>query len=188
MAQSDPQTRMSVEEYLAFERNSELRHEYIDGSVYALAGGTLNHSTICLNLGRIIGNALLNKHCRAFTSDAQVLLPPGSRYVYPDLSISCHDQDLGTEEALTSPSVIFEVLSPGTELYDRTKKFDYYRQHPTIEEYVLISSQDMTVDIFRRSNTPHLWTYHPFRDGDLVSIACIQVEFPLADLYANVRF
>jgi Uma2 family endonuclease len=183
MALSDPY--MSVEEYLEFERQSEQRHEYIDGYVYALAGGTLNHSLLCTNMTIELGVALRDTPCRVYSSDAKVRLS-SSHYVYPDVSVSCDDRELGNDEALHYPKVVIEVLSPSTERDDRSKKFDYYRMCPTLQEYVLIDTERMAVDIFRRAST-NLWTYHPFREQDQVVIACLKIEIPLSTLYRNIQ-
>ena len=183
MALSDPS--MSVEEYLELERQSGQRYEYIDGYVYALAGGTLNHSRICSNVNAELAMALRETPCIVYTSDAKVRLS-GSRYVYPDVSVSCDDRELGEDDTLAYPKVVVEVLSPSTERDDRSKKFDYYRMCPTLQEYVLIDSQRLAVDIFRRASA-NLWTYHAFREGEQVVIACLDVEISLSDLYRNIQ-
>ena len=183
MAQSD--RRMSVEEYLELEQQNEQRHEYIDGYMYALAGGTLNHSVISANVGRIIGNALLDGPCRVYSSDARVRLS-NSRYVYPDVSVSCDERERGDDHALLYPKVVIEVLSPGTEAYDQGKKFDYYRTCPTLQEYILIDSQRLAVDVFRRANN-HLWSFYPYREQDQVVIACLNIEISLHDIYRHVQ-
>ena len=183
MAQSDP--RMSVEEYLEFERQSEQRYEYIDGYMYALAGGTLNHSRICTNITIELGVALRGTPCIVYSSDAKVQLS-SSRYVYPDVSVSCDDRELGDDDALLYPKVVIAVLSPATEGYDRGKKFDYYRMCQTLQEYILIDTQRLAVDMFRRASA-NLWTYHAFREGEPVVIACLNIEIALSDLYRNAQ-
>ena len=113
---------MSVEEYLELDRNSlDTRYEFIDGAVTMLAGGTTNHSRICVNIVSQLHEALRGKSCQVFNSDLRVSISE-SRYVYPDASVSCDPRDLENEgDILYSPRVIFEVLSPSTEARDRGK-------------------------------------------------------------------
>lgn len=184
MALSDP--HISVEDYLELEKQSDVRHEYVDGHMYALAGGTLDHSTICINLGREISLGLRGSACRVYTSDAKVSLSE-SRYVYPDLTVSCDERDSGTNNTLYYPRVVIEVLSPGTEGYDRGKKFQYYRNCPTIQEYVLVDAQMKIVELFRRAS-PKLWTFHTFYAEDKIVLASVQLEIPVENLYENVSF
>jgi Uma2 family endonuclease len=176
---------MSEEEYLALDRDSiDTRYEYIDGYAYMMAGGTLDHSTISINIIGQLRDRLRGGTCRVYNSDARVCLP-ASRYVYPDITVSCDERDRGRNDIIRSPKVVIEVLSPGTEAYDRGMKFIYYRSCPTIEEYVLVDSQRQAVDIYRRA-TENLWTLHLFGEGDQVELASLHIHFPIAAFYENV--
>lgn len=176
---------MSVEDYLALDRDSlDARYEYIDGYVYMMAGGTLDHSTICINVTGILRNLLRGGPCRVYNSDARVRVSE-ERYFYPDATVTCDERDRGTGDIIVSPRVVIEVLSPGTASYDRGDKFVYYRDCPTIEEYVLVDTQRQAVDVYRRaSNT--LWTLHLFGPGNRVELARLNISFPIAALYENV--
>lgn len=176
---------MSVEEYLELDSNSlEGRYEYIDGYVYMLAGGTANHSIIGGNLITTLNRLQQSHSCAVYTSDMRVRLSK-KRYVYPDVTVSCDFRDLGEVSTLEHPRIVFEVLSASTEAYDRGRKFSYYRACSTIQEYVLIDTQQQSVEVFRRE-TENLWTLHAFSSGDTVELASINVSFPIADLYKNV--
>ncbi|HVB73340.1 MAG TPA: Uma2 family endonuclease [Ktedonobacteraceae bacterium] len=179
---------MSVEEYLELDRTSQdARYEFIDGVVTLLAGGTTNHSRICVNIVSQLHDALRGMACQIFNSDLRVSVS-GSRYVYPDASVSCDVRDLqGEEDILYSPRVIVEVLSPSTEAKDRGKKFSYYRGCSSIQEYVLISTQEQAIDIFRRQ-TDKLWTFHLFGPDDEVELKSLNIRFPIAAVYENVTF
>ncbi len=178
-------SRMSIEEYLRLDRESiEERYEYIDGYAYMLAGGTANHSTICVNITSLLNSHLSNSACRVYNSDMKVRLSE-TRYVYPDASISCDERDRGTAETLRFPRLVIEVLSPSTEAYDRSQKFDCYRECTTIEEYVLIDAQRQAIDVYRRARKD-LWTLHFFRSGDIVELSSLNVSLPLSALYQNV--
>lgn len=186
MAADPRQLPMSVEEYLELDRNSmDARYEYIDGIVTMLAGGTVNHSRISINLIKALDTALRGKRCMVFNSDMRVSIS-ATRYVYPDVTVSCdpRDQEQGDSDILHYPCVVIEVLSASTEAYDRIKKFSYYRACPTVQEYVLVSTQEQAVDIYQRA-TENLWTLHLFREGDEVQLRSIGVRFPIAAIYDN---
>ena len=109
------------------------------------------------------------------------------RYVYPDASVSCNERDRGDVETIQSPRLVVEVLSPGTEAYDRGDKFGYYRSCPTIEEYVLVNTQRQAIEVYRKAR-PNLWTLHFFEPGDHVELASLNIRFLISSLYRNVVF
>ena len=175
---------MSVEDYLALDRNSiEARYEFIDGHAYQLTGGTADHSTISLNIMGAI-YSLLRDPCRIYNSDLRVQLSE-NRYVYPDASVSCDSRDRGQVDTIQYPRLAIEVLSPSTEAYDRGRKFGYYRACPTLQEYVLVDSQRQAVEVYRRE-TGNLWVLHAFGPGDEVDLASLDVRFPVAAVYEDV--
>ncbi len=185
MAAEPQRLLMSVEDYLALDRSSlDARYEFIDGHVYMLAGGTADHSTISINMMSLLHNHLRGGPCRVYNADMRVRLTE-SRYVFPDVSVSCDARDRGKVDILQYPRLIVEVLSPSTSSYDRSRKFSYYRACPTIQEYVLVETQWQAVEIFRRA-TENLWTYHFFGAGDVVELASLGVSFPITALYENV--
>jgi len=181
-------TTMTVEEYLALDRASpNVRYEYIDGVITMLAGGTANHSSIGVNIASELRTALRGKSCKVFNSDLKVSISK-TRYVYPDVSVSCDQRDLrGRGDIIHNPLVIFEVLSPGTQANDRRQKFTYYRNCPSVQEYVLVSTDEKAVDVYRRA-TEKLWTLHLFGPGDDVELKSIDVTIPIASIYENVDF
>jgi Uma2 family endonuclease len=178
--------KMSVEEYLQLDRNSEARYEFIDGHVYMLAGGTANHSIISANIIREFSTSLRGSSCRVYTSDMRVCISE-TRYVYPDASVSCDLRDRGTVDILRYPRLVIEVLSPSTEAYDRGKKFGYYRTCPTIQEYALVDSQRPVVEVFRRERN-NFWVYHAFEPGDEVELVSLGVNLSVSAIYEDVTF
>ena len=141
--------KISVEEYFQLLRdNPDARYEYIDGRVYALAGGNLDHARIAFNVTRALDD-LLPSGCQAFNSDASLRLS-SNRYVFPDVTVSCDDRDRGKATEIQSPRLVVEVLSPGTMNYDRGKKFLYYRACLTLQEYVIIYTEYQAVEVFKR--------------------------------------
>ncbi len=176
---------MSIEDYLTLDRSSfETRYEYIDGYVYMLAGGTADHSSISINLTSLLHNLLRNSHCRVYNSDLKVRLSH-NRYVYPDASVSCDQRDRGSTDTVQYPRLIVEVLSSSTEAYDRGRKFAYYRACPTVQEYVLIDTQNQAVEVYRRQSDT-LWTLHPYGPGDQLEFASLSLNFPIAALYEGI--
>lgn len=139
------------EEYFAWEEQQLERHELIDGYVYAMAGGTRNHSDIAGNFLLIIKSHLRGKGCKTYTSDCRVNIFETSNFTYPDLSVTCDDRDRQSPFFITYPCLIVEVLSPATEAYDRGKKFDLYRRNPNLVDYVLASSEEMAIDIYQKN-------------------------------------
>ena len=177
---------MSVEDYLTLDRASvEARYEYIDGYVYMLAGGTADHSTMSINLTSLLHSLLRSSPCRVYNSDLKVRLSQ-RRFVYPDASVSCDQRDRGSIDIVQFPRLIVEVLSSSTEAYDRGRKFAYYRACPTVQEYVLVDTQQQAVEVYRRQ-ADTLWTLHPFGPGDQVELASLSLSFPIAALYENVE-
>ncbi len=177
---------MSVEDYLTLDRSSiEGRYEFIDGQAYLLAGGTANHATLSFNMMSAI-HSLLRDPCRIYNSDLRVRLSK-SRYVYPDATVSCDPRDRGEVDTIRYPRLIVEVLSPSTEAYDRGRKFGYYRDCPTLEEYVLVDTQRQAIEVYRREASA-LWTLHPFGANNDVELASLGVRFPVAAVYRDVMF
>ena len=178
---------LSVEDYLQLDSNSfETRYEYVDGYVRMLSGGTANHATIGLNVASILRDLLRGSPCRAFNSDLRVQVSE-TRYFYPDVTVSCDERDRGQTDMIRSPRLVIEVLSTSTEAHDRGKKFSYYRQCPTIQEYVLINTEYPAVEVFRHEKNS-LWTFHAFGPDDEVKLASIAVHFPVAAVYEDVEF
>ncbi|MBE3560648.1 MAG: Uma2 family endonuclease [Ktedonobacteraceae bacterium] len=177
---------VSVEEYLQLDRSSaEVRYEYIDGHIRMLAGGTLDHATIAANVISIMRNSLRGSSCRVFTSDARVCVSE-TRYFYPDVSVSCDQRDRGQIDTIRYPRLVVEVLSPSTEGYDRGRKFAYYRECPTIQEYMIVDSQRQAVEVYWRAKND-LWTLHAFSSQSEVYLHSLDVHFPIAEVYEDVE-
>lgn len=142
---------LSPDEYLALEAQSDIRHEYLDGQAYAMAGGTDAHTTIALNLASELRSHLRGTGCRVFMSDMKVQINQGTKFFYPDVMVTCDPGDRNQPLYKSAPCLIVEVLSNSTEAFDRGRKFAAYRHLDSLQEYVLISAQQPQVDIFRRS-------------------------------------
>ena len=174
---------MTVEEYLALERSSEERDEYIDGRVHFMAGGTANHAEPSLAVASIPRTRLRGGKCRAFPSDLRVRVSP-TCYVYPGVAVSCDERDRGQVDEIQAPRVIVEVLSPGTEGYDRGDKSAHYRDCPTIEEYVLVNARRTEVEVYRRSGA--FWELRSCGASDEIELRSLGIRFPVADVYDGI--
>lgn len=189
MGQPEYQHRLSIEEYLALEKETDTKYEYHDGEVYAMAGGTPTHSLIANNAGRSLGNALLGKRCYAYNSDLRVATSR-NKYFYPDVSVVCGKVTFFEElkNAATNPVLIVEVLSEETEAYDRGGKFMRYRMIESFREYVLIDQRLPFVEVFYK-NDLNTWEYRAYTDLEgLIHLHSLEVDIPLADLYLGVDF
>jgi Uma2 family endonuclease len=176
---------MTVEEYFLLERNDpDTYYEYVDGYIYAMAGGSFNHDTIKSNIHRILWGLLRGGNCRVYTSDIKVYITK-ERYFHPDVTVTCDPRDRGRGDLLQSPRLVIEVLSPSTELKDRTWKLQNYTAHPTVEEYVLISARSLKIELYRKEQNK--WVYYAFGANDDLDLACLGVHFPLIAAYEGIN-
>jgi Uma2 family endonuclease len=187
VAQREPR-HMTVDEWRALERtSSDIKHEYIDGQVYAMSGGSLAYGRIASNAVRTLEDALARKGkaCDVYNSDVATRLSP-RRYTYPDASVTCDERDRPAPDKtdVQAPCVIVEVLSDSTEAYDRGRKFGLYRACPTVQEYILVATRYQAVEVYRR--TPQGWAiYQSYGPGDEIELTSLDVRFSFAALYKN---
>src|SRR5437763_6735475 len=187
MATFPQQSYITVEEYFELcHSDPDTRYEYIDGQVTMLAGGSLNHARIASNINGALRNHLRGGSCQAFTSHA-ALQVTATRYVLPDIAVKCDERDYQDNDYLQYPSLLFEVLSPSTESADRGRKFAYYRNIPSVREYVLVNSLEVAVELFRREKST-FWTLHFFGIDDEITFASIGVTMSVREIYENVVF
>ena len=175
---------LTPQEYLEWEVQQPLRYEYFNGEVFAMAGGTLPHADIALNLASLLREPLRGR-CKVRNSDAKVGITDKGPFTYPDLSISCDERDRTARQFIRYPCVIIEVLSPSTEAYDRGGKFALYRRLSTLQEYVLVSSQTKTVEIFRRDAVGE-WRFIPYSEGDTIELMSLGITLSLNAIYEDV--
>ena len=179
--------KISVDEYFEWEAKQEVRYEYINGEVSAMADGTINHSAIATNLIALLRPHVRGRNCRVLGSDAKVGISKNGEFFYPDLLVTCDDRDRNSAKAVFYPTLIIEVLSSSTEAYNRGDKFARYRQLNSLCEYVLVSSERVDVEAFRL-NERGKWELTPHGDGDLVQLASIDFECAIAAIYEDIEF
>lgn len=185
MAEPARKPTYTFAEYLAQEATSNIRHEYLDGEIFAMSGGTIEHGAIAANVIRLLGNALLGKPCRVLTSDVRVRVLATGLATYPDVSVACGSLERDPEDANTvvNPAVLVEVLSDSTEAYDRGEKFAHYRRIPSLQDYLLVSQHEMLIEHYRRSNDG-TWILRDVRPPDMVRLS-IGCELSVAEAYQN---
>jgi Uma2 family endonuclease len=178
--------KMTIEQYLAWELNQDIRYDYINGEVFAMTGGTIPHNDIALNLYTSLRPHLRPRGCRINVSDVKVQVTSKGPYFYPDLIVSCHPEDINARKFIQNPKLIVEVLSPGTSGKDRGEKFRYYLTIPSLQEYILIDSEKISVERYCRGEG-RMWLYYPYTTGDMITLSSIAFEFPIEMLYDGVR-
>ena len=146
--------------------------------------GTFNHDTIKSNIQRILWGLLRGGKCRVYSSDIKVYIAK-ERYFHPDVTVTCDPRDRGAGDPLQSPRLVVEVLSPSTELKDWTWKLQNYTTHPTIEEYLLVSSQTLKIELYRKEQNK--WVYSAFGVNDDIDLASLGVRFSVAEAYEGIN-
>lgn len=190
MAQTVTKERlMTVEEYLAFEERSKIRHEYIDGEVFAMAGSKRNHSLIASNAGTEFAVQLRNRNCEVHFGDLRVKASETS-YVYPDVTVVCGGVLLVPNifDTLENPTVICEVLSKSTEARDRSEKSKAYRRLASLTDYVLISQNIMSIEHYVRQSDNSWRLYEYTESHEKIVFESIECELTLAEIYRRVEF
>jgi Uma2 family endonuclease len=187
VALKDISPRFTPEEYFAWEEQQLERHELIDGEVYAMSGGTINHSEIASKFNRLLGNHLDDSGCKTLNSDARINILETTDYSYPDASVTCDERDKSGTQYITYPCLIIEVLSDSTEAYDRSDKFYRYRRNPILQEYVLVSAKSISIDLYRKNNAGE-WVITQYRTGDTVELKSIDLSFPIEQVYRGIKF
>lgn len=181
-------TKLTEEQYLAMERAAEFKSEYFDGEMFAMSGASMQHGRLQRNLIVEITNALRGKQCEVFGSDLRVRVS-GKMYTYPDLIVVCGKPILADDEhdVLLNPAVIFEVLSPTPEKYDRGLKLQNYRTVQTLQEYILVDQNQIRIEQYTRQDN-RVWTLRDYQSPDeTVTLASIAVSLSLDKIYDRVE-
>lgn len=187
---AQPKHSIIPEEYLALERASEEKHEYLAGRMYAMAGGSKRHNRIAGSTYAALYAQLRRRNCIVYPSDMRVKSLQTGLYTYPDITIVCGTEQFedDTEDTLLNPTIIIEVLSPSTEKYDRGKKFQHYRTIFSLREYILISQDDYQIERFTRQ-ADNTWVFSEATGREkTIELTTIQCQLLLEDVYEKVEF
>lgn len=176
---------MSYAEYLELTERAEVRHEFIDGRVVAMAGGSIEHSRLVARIGHLLQQGLEGRPCNVFSSDGRVRIETTNRSTYPDVSVVCGPVVPAADDphGITNPTVIVEVLSDTTEKEDRGSKFAHYRRLKSLEEYVLLAQDVPRIEIFRRE--AEVWTLREYGPGDQIELASLALSIAVDRIYLD---
>ena len=178
-------TTYSESDYLAYEAQSPVRHEYIAGEIFAMTGASIRHNVIAGNLFAELRTHLKGTPCRVLIEGVKLRLRKEQSYFYPDVMVTCEDrlQELDSQQQIVeAPLVVIEILSPTTEATDRREKLRAYRTLPSLKEYLLVSQEQAQVEIYRRRGDIG-WDIITFEPGDTVELASVELQMPIADIY-----
>lgn len=186
----NPIQKLTPEEYLEFERNSEEKHEYLDGEVFAMSGAKRNHNKITTNLGGLFWQHLKGKDCESYASDMRVFIPKTGLYTYPDLVVVCGEPRFrdNIPDTLVNPLILVEILSDSTESYDRGMKFQHYRSIDSLKEYVLVSQSEARIEKYVRQGDGFWMLSESVGLESSITFESIGCEIPLAEAYDKVDF
>jgi Uma2 family endonuclease len=187
VAVKDNSRRFTPEEYFAWEEQQLERHELIDGQVYAMSGGTINHGRIGIKVTSMLDSHLDNSSCITGNSDVRINILETTDYSYPDASVTCDERDKSGTQYIAYPCLIVEVLSDSTEAYDRSEKFYRYRRNPILQEYVLVSAKSISIDLYRKNDAEE-WIFTQYRTGDIIELRSINFSFPIEQVYRGIIF
>jgi Uma2 family endonuclease len=174
----------SFEAYLSMEEQAEEKHEFVDGEILAMSGGSARHNLISANVIITLGTRLRSRGCRLFSSDMKVEIAEYNHFVYPDVTVVCGDISYAKErkDIIDNPSLICEVLSDSTEAYDRGRKFFRYRSLPSLQTYLLVSQHETLLEVYTRQDA-NIWQMTNFSAGMTAILPEMGIEFPVDEIY-----
>ena len=183
-----PEQKWTPEQYLAYERGSDVKHEYLDGQIYAMAGASETHNLIMFNTSGLLYIQLRKRPCKAYSSDMRVKVSRTGLYTYPDVVVVCGTSEFedGHVDTLLNPKVIIEVLSPSTESYDRGKKALHYRTVPSLQEYLLIAQDSYRIEHYKRNVNGEWLVIDIIGLDSFVDLGSIECGLAVADIYEKV--
>ncbi len=193
MATNPPSDIYTFEEYLAIEEESGVKHEYIDGEIFAMTGGTKRHAMIPVNSTRVISNQIIEQdkdNCDVASGDLRVKVAE-KKYVYPDFLVVCGNDEFegDNETTLTNPTLVCEVISESSKDYDTGIKSEWYRNLESLKHYLIIYQSRVYVQLFTRHTTQDAWIFREFNTlSDVVPLTYINVDLPLSEIYRGIEF
>jgi len=185
IAAKDDSPQLTPKEYFAWEEKQLEKHEYIDGEVYAMSGGSVNHGRIAIRFTAMFDTHLENSGCITGNSAIKVNIAEANNYTYPDASVTCDERDKSTANYFTYPCLIVEVLSNSTEAYDRGGKFRMYRNNPTLIDYLLVSSTSIEIDLYHKNDAGD-WMIFNYKAGDTIALKSINLSFAIEQVYRGL--
>ena len=180
--------KMTLDEYLEFDYNTEGRFEYYDGEVFEMGGGSPEHSLLGNQIGRLLGNKLAPRGCSVYNSEVLIKVPAMLPYRYGDVSALCGKpiyEDLGKQKLLVNPTLIVEVLSPSTEEFDRDLKFKGYKSIESLREYLLVSQDKKFITLYTKYNEK-CWFQSEYVEGETLKLESLDCELSVDEIYQGI--
>lgn len=183
MSAAAPHYRHTLAEYLSIEDESPIRHEFLNGEIVAMAGGTPEHAALAAAVVTLLGGQLRGKPCRIYSSDLRLRVPASGLATYADASIVCGEpsRDPASPTHVTNPTLVIEVLSPSTEAYDRGEKREHYQRITTLDTYLLIASERRRIELFRRQGDS--WSHTVLEAPGVAELPAIGCTLSVQELY-----
>lgn len=177
--------RYTYREYLSLENGANVRHEFLDGEIYAMAGGTREHAAICANLTSSLGGQLRGKGCQVHSSDLRIRVLESGLATYPDVTVVCRSAEVDPEDrnTIVNPVLLIEVLSPSTAAYDRGEKLGHYRRIPSLREVVLVAYDERLIEVWRRE-AEDTWVRREARSGTL-QLTAVPATLSVDEVYRD---
>ncbi|TVQ41748.1 MAG: Uma2 family endonuclease [Wenzhouxiangella sp.] len=179
-------SRISGDEYLAWEAEQADKHEFMAGEIFAMVGASDRHVTICLNLAAALRSGLRGGPCRTYIADMKLRVEAVDAWFYPDVMVTCDPADRERDLDKAAPLLIVEVLSPGTEAFDRGAKFAAYRRLESLKEYLLVDPDSGRLELYRRASDGH-WVLHTFDDDQPVELASVELKLSHATIFEDAE-
>jgi Uma2 family endonuclease len=186
MAVPQPKVPFSADDFLAWDATQTERHEFVDGEVFAMAGGEDRHASVSLAVATALRSHLKGSRCRVYMNDVKLQVAAANAFFYPDVFVTCSERDAASRLVKQEPLLVVEVLSPSTAAYDRGDKFAAYRLCPTLAEYAVIDIDRRAVDLFRK-NTEGLWVLHPLAGDATLTLTSVDHALALGELFADLE-
>lgn len=185
-----PKTKLTAKDYLDFERNSDIKHEFYDGEIFAMSGAKWNHNVISWNIGGELRQKLKDKKCSVCPGDMRVFVPETGLYTYPDLVVVCGEPQFQDDvhDTLLNPILLIEVLSETTESYDRGKKFQHYRSIESLQEYIMVSQDEARVEKYVRHGDGFWLLSEAVGIHSEIEFSSIECCILLSEIYDKVDF
>ena len=184
MVASASRRHYTLEDYLGVEEMSGVRHEFVDGQIFAMAGGTPEHAALSASALVLLGSKLRGGPCRPYSADLRIRVLATGLATYPDAAVICGEpaRDPVSATHVTNPSVVVEVLSSSTEEYDRGEKREHYQQIESLREYVLVAQDRRRVEVFQRA-PDGAWVHHVYGPGDAIELPSLGLVLSTDELY-----
>jgi Uma2 family endonuclease len=185
---AQPQSFLTAQDYLAWERQQETRHEYLNGQIFAMPGASRAHNVLCLNLAASLHQQFRGKPCEVYANDMRVKVSETGMYTYPDLVVACGEPRFEDQavDTLLNPVLIIEILSDSTERYDRGAKFSHYRSLPSLQEYLLVSQTECRIEHYVRQPGNH-WLLTEYQDlHDCIDLNSLVSQLTLSEVYERI--